>query len=142
MVFQLPGNLFLTTVTQFWLLLRICRGAAGELPGSCRGTLKIETPITLSACDLQKLISFFHFQNHFFECLYDLVHFFCPKFQIFECISDLAHFFTKLMNSFTRRLSSARLCFALICSALLCSALLCIALLCFTLLASASEGFK
>ena len=28
--------------------------------------------IRLSACDLQKLISFCNFQNHFFECIYDL----------------------------------------------------------------------
>ena len=32
--------------------------------------------ITLSACDLQKLISFFNFQNHLFECIYDLAYFF------------------------------------------------------------------
>ena len=57
-----------------------------------------ETPITLSACDLQKPMGFLNFQNHFFECLIDLAHFFCPKSQIFECMRDLAYFFTKLMN--------------------------------------------
>ena len=38
-----------------------------------------ETPITLSACDLQKPISFFNFKNHFFECLSDFAHFFAQN---------------------------------------------------------------
>ena len=60
-----------------------------------------KTPITLSACDLQKLISFFNFQNQCFECPCDLAHFFCSKFQIFECMHDLAYFFRKVMNVLT-----------------------------------------
>ena len=40
-----------------------------------------ETPITLSACDLQKPISFLHFWNHFFTPPIDLAHFFGPKSQ-------------------------------------------------------------
>ena len=52
--------------------------------------------ITLSACDLQKLIGLFNFQNHFFECIYDLAYFFRLKSQIFECINDLINFLTKV----------------------------------------------
>ena len=48
--------------------------------------------ITLSACDLQKLISFCSLSNHFFECIYDLAYFFWLKSHIFECINDLLNF--------------------------------------------------
>ena len=40
-----------------------------------RRRAKSETPITLSACRPQKPIGFFHFWNHFFECIYVLAHF-------------------------------------------------------------------